>query len=416
MRVAERREPAILSKMTSPAHLFGVSVVMTGEEQFMTDGAESAGVGGMDRDASEARLVTNGIILLTLAARRGGTSAIITTLSSLLNGWAVLVDRYGHPIEAVGAGRVHIDDAISAAMRGGRIVRHPDLQVFPIGRPQDARAYLVVSARRGATSRTRDLATQAAAVLDLTFIPQSGGRLESLARHDVVDVLLSGSADLASSIATRWGLTSGELVVAVLRSRSRSVMLDSRAVEWLVELELPTCVRTVDSETVVILVPEAVPAWRERLARADAERVPVRCGLGRPAAPGALDMSYQQARQAMGVALAGDEPVIEFGGMASVELILRGLNATAMTALVDPIRSLNDDVAVGGGQLLESLRVFLSENGSWEAAASQLGVHRHTLRNRILKIEELTGMSMASPEDRFRAWMAIRAQAYQPQR
>lgn len=65
-------------------------------------------------DAAEARLVSSGIISLTLAARRGGTEGVVTTLSRLLNGWAVLVDRYGEPIAAVGAGRIHIDDAVAA--------------------------------------------------------------------------------------------------------------------------------------------------------------------------------------------------------------------------------------------------------------------------------------------------------------
>jgi purine catabolism regulator len=53
--------------------------------------------------------------------------------------------------------------------------------------------------------------------------------------------------------------------------------------------------------------------------------------------------------------------------------------------------------------------VFLAENGGWEAASSQLGIHRHTLRSRIQKIEDLTGVSLASAEDRVRLWLAIRA-------
>ena len=50
--------------------------------------------------------------------------------------------------------------------------------------------------------------------------------------------------------------------------------------------------------------------------------------------------------------------------------------------------------------LVASLEAFLHHNGSWEAAARALGVHRHTLRARISRIEELTGLSLDVAENR----------------
>jgi purine catabolism regulator len=50
--------------------------------------------------------------------------------------------------------------------------------------------------------------------------------------------------------------------------------------------------------------------------------------------------------------------------------------------------------------LLASLEAFLHHNGSWEAAAHALGVHRHTLRARISRVEELTGLSLDVAENR----------------
>ncbi|GIT78534.1 hypothetical protein LLS1_02030 [Leifsonia sp. LS1] len=359
-------------------------------------------------DAAEARLVASGIISLTLAARRGGTEGVVTTLSRLLNGWAVLVDRYGEPIAAVGAGRIHIDDAITAATQRSRRQRNVELQTFPVGRPEDPRATLVVSARRGATSRTRDLATQAAALLDLTYFPHRDARLEQLARQDAVEVLLHAPAALARSVAARWGLT-GDLVVCVVKSRSRAVVLETKALDWLEELELPPVAGVLDGDAVVVIAPEAVGAWIDRVVvAATTERVPVRCGISAPAAPGALAEARSQADRAVGVALADDRPAVEFARMASVAELLRALPSSAVTALVEPLRPL---AAESDGQLLESLRVFLAENGSWEAAATQLGVHRHTLRNRMQKIEELTGLSMTSAEDRALAWLALQARS-----
>ena len=53
-----------------------------------------------------------------------------------------------------------------------------------------------------------------------------------------------------------------------------------------------------------------------------------------------------------------------------------------------------------GHRLLASLEAFLHHNGSWEAAAHALGVHRHTLRARISRVEELTGLSLDVAENR----------------
>ena len=48
-----------------------------------------------------------------------------------------------------------------------------------------------------------------------------------------------------------------------------------------------------------------------------------------------------------------------------------------------------------GGELLRSLEAFLEQNGQWERAARELYCHRHTLRYRIRRVEELTGRDLS---------------------
>ncbi len=62
-----------------------------------------------------------------------------------------------------------------------------------------------------------------------------------------------------------------------------------------------------------------------------------------------------------------------------------------------------------GGELQASLRAFLQHNARWETAAAELYVHRHTLRYRMRKVEELTGRDLASSFDRMEFWLALRA-------
>ena len=61
-----------------------------------------------------------------------------------------------------------------------------------------------------------------------------------------------------------------------------------------------------------------------------------------------------------------------------------------------------------GGELMRSLEAFIEENGQWERAAKRLYCHRHTLRYRIKRVEELTGRNLASARDRIEFWLALR--------
>ena len=61
------------------------------------------------------------------------------------------------------------------------------------------------------------------------------------------------------------------------------------------------------------------------------------------------------------------------------------------------------------GELLRSLEAYIDRNGHWERAASDCYCHRHTLRYRIKRIEELTGRDLSRANDRVELWLALRA-------
>ncbi len=60
-------------------------------------------------------------------------------------------------------------------------------------------------------------------------------------------------------------------------------------------------------------------------------------------------------------------------------------------------------------ELLRSLEAYIDRNGHWEKAASDCYCHRHTLRYRIKRIEELTGRDLSRANDRVELWLALRA-------
>lgn len=60
-------------------------------------------------------------------------------------------------------------------------------------------------------------------------------------------------------------------------------------------------------------------------------------------------------------------------------------------------------------RLLHTLRVFLEQNRSWQAAAGILHIHKTSLTYRIRRVEELTGRSLSSTADVAALWLALQA-------
>jgi PucR family transcriptional regulator, purine catabolism regulatory protein len=93
------------------------------------------------------------------------------------------------------------------------------------------------------------------------------------------------------------------------------------------------------------------------------------------------------------------------------ELVARGLfgvlrqheGALVAEALLAPARRSED-----GLRLLDSARVWLQHNGSFDPAARELGIHRHTLRTRVESLGGLVGLDLDRFSDRAELWSALR--------
>ena len=51
--------------------------------------------------------------------------------------------------------------------------------------------------------------------------------------------------------------------------------------------------------------------------------------------------------------------------------------------------------------------MWLAHHGQWEPAAAQLGVHRHTLRKRVVRAGGLLGRDLDQPGVRAELWLAL---------
>jgi len=138
----------------------------------------------------------------------------------------------------------------------------------------------------------------------------------------------------------------------------------------------------------------------------------VRAGASRPAPTHALRMSFHEARCALeAVRLRnGNAPeVATYEHLGAFQLLLSLQDEEALgsycRSVLGPIEQGEGDY---GDELVRSLDVFIEHNGHWEKAAAALFCHRHTLRYRIRRIEQLTGRDFSNARDRIEFWLALR--------
>jgi purine catabolism regulator len=106
---------------------------------------------------------------------------------------------------------------------------------------------------------------------------------------------------------------------------------------------------------------------------------------------------------------AGAPRIATYKDLGSFQLLLSLQDDEALRLFCDSILG-PIDASEGhyGGELIRSLEAFIEENGQWERAARRLYCHRHTLRYRIRRVEDLTGRDLSSARDRIEFWLALR--------
>jgi PucR family transcriptional regulator, purine catabolism regulatory protein len=140
----------------------------------------------------------------------------------------------------------------------------------------------------------------------------------------------------------------------------------------------------------------------------------VRAAASRPAATHSLRLGFHEARCALeAVRLRSNgqalEAIASYRDLGAFQLLLSLQDDDALMSycrsVLGPVEQSEGEY---GDELLRSLDVFIEHNGHWERAAGALYCHRHTLRYRIRRIEQLTGRDFSNARDRIEFWLALR--------
>ncbi len=133
-------------------------------------------------------------------------------------------------------------------------------------------------------------------------------------------------------------------------------------------------------------------------------------GVGTPLAPEHAARSMRQAALALETSRRVGTP-IEYRDGASHDFLVRVASPAYLeafsSAALDPILR-----ARGGEDLLRTLHTWLVERRSIEAASERMGVHRHTVRNRIQKVAQLTGHDLDNIDTQTELWLAMKARGF----
>ncbi len=139
----------------------------------------------------------------------------------------------------------------------------------------------------------------------------------------------------------------------------------------------------------------------------------VSLGVGRPHKSLVdLRQSYYEAHYAIRILKAkrGGSVIASFDDLGSYGLLLGLQDTLSLEVFYESVLgALRDYDLESSSDLVKSLSYFLEANGHWGEAAERLYVHRHTLRYRMRRVEEITGRSLDSSQDRMEFWLALKA-------
>ncbi len=353
--------------------------------------------------------------LTRTAVGKGGPGGVVRKLAKLVDGWVLLLDSAGRVTEAAPASaRDSVEDVrkVLARLRAGTLVTVAgEYEVVLQTLDTRARGVLVVGTRGPLDAAGQHIVNTAVSLLSLA-LEQNREHVAALRylRTGLFDLLVSGQDEIVTSaLSTVWGGAPD----APWRVHAFVGPPGARqAFHALLEAETEAHeVFFAYSGTAVIATTVADPRVSERVVRLAVRVGGLHGGSSDVIGIAEFAFGVRQAEQAAGVAKArGVEfvPYADHAGRGFLNLVDSQAAQAFSDSLLAPLRHHDES---GRGELVASLTCWLEHHGHWDLASARLGVHRHTLRNRVRKVADLTGRDLDSPGVRAEFWLALQVSA-----
>jgi PucR family transcriptional regulator, purine catabolism regulatory protein len=356
---------------------------------------------------------------LTRAAVTGeGFAALIRQLARRLDAWAVLLDQAGAVVHAAPPSARERLVELGGEVDRLRTARAPASTAFvadgdevviqSLGSGSRVRGFLAVGRPHALTVADRHVLNTAVSLLTLGL--EQSRRLDTAERQlraGLFQLLLVGQVGAARGLARElWGgLPTEPIRVLALAGR---VEIRAAAADLLTAQSVTRdlAFHADGDDMTIVIVSEAGPltSWVLELpSRLDGLTI----GVSEPGDYRDVADRHRQAAQAAETGARTGTSITRFGelGREGLGWFMDPERAQVFAAaLLEPL--VRHD-ATGRGDLVTSLRVWLEQHGQWDPAAARLGVHRHTLRQRMQKVEQLLGRSLDLPGTRAELWLAL---------
>jgi purine catabolism regulator len=291
--------------------------------------------------------------------------------------------------------------------RAGSTVTVPGAVVSlqTLGRRDGLRGVLAVRTPAELDPAARAVLTSVVALAEVTLerdVARLRGQRELW--RQVWSLLVAGQVEVARSItrSVGVGIAAGPVVVALAAPPREAPDRATEAVERLAAGRPDVFVALVDGRIAVLAAEGAVdlPA----LAAAHGLRI----GVSDVTDLDHLAGAAAQAERSLAVATSSaEEAVVTWASLAAGGLVAalwsEGAAELASSRLA-PVAALPD-----GDELLACCRTWLEHNGAWDPAARRLGLHRHSLRARVAKVESALGLPLDGFAGRAELWALLQA-------
>ncbi|MEU8636744.1 PucR family transcriptional regulator [Amycolatopsis sp. NPDC048633] len=340
--------------------------------------------------------------LTRTAVGKGGPAGVLRKLAKLVDGWVLLFDRTTVTEATPASARTYgasLREELERLRTGTRVVSLDGQEVVLQTLDTGARRVLAVGA--SLDSAGRHIVNTAVSVLSLALEQdRAQASARQALRSGLLELLAGGQDELALRVLTTTGAEPPEAPWSVLvfagAAASRRKLLEALEGEPVFAARWEALVVAFGPGTVVDVVAGA------------ALRIGgLHGGVAGPVTPADFAAGLGQAELAARAAEAEDKLLLsaaEHTGRGLLSLIDPVVAQAFAHGVLAPLREHDE---TGRGDLETSLRCWLEHHGHWDVAAARLGVHRHTLRNRIKRAEELLGRDLDSPGVRAELWVAL---------
>lgn len=358
-----------------------------------------------------------------------GREGIATALHELTGYSIAIEDKYGNLRAWAGPSKpspypkdppARREQMLRRALREGRPIREGG-RLVAVASPRPDIVGVVALIDPGATVRDQELLAleYAATVLSMELV-----RLRSLAetelrlRRDLAEELLAGTDEqsaLGRAAALGYDLERTHRVLVVEgRARTQDQDLFFHAVRRAMRTTAAGSMLVARGDTVVVLADRQL-SWEDFRAAVLTELGGGRCriGVGGPCdRPSQFPRSYREATIALKMqwAARGDDQAVSYEDLGVYQILGEVEDPEAVERLVRRwLGHLLDYDAKRKSELVATLSQYLECGGSYNTTAAALCVHRSTLKYRLQRIREISGLDLTDPDTHFNLQLATRA-------